>query len=208
MGSRSVRRGVCLFGVFVTVAGCLPSNAWADCSRGTRPSTLLERRFQVETLKAVKAAMPAAPDGWRVVEETEVRPPRLACIGQEREPLPIEYRIRFAELDAKVSEITVRVNARREAVPASTQAVDVSRAALAFRAQEGATGAVRVLFGDWSLGDSDASGPEAGEALAHFMADLPHTQAQSLAVRIDGDRTRVDQLLARLNVSALASLVR
>ena len=208
MGSRSVRRGVCLLGVFVTVAGCRPSNAWADCSRGTRPSTLLERRFQVETLKAVKAAMPAAPDGWRVVEETEVRPPRLACIGQEREPLPIEYRIRFAELDAKVSEITVRVNARREAVPASTQAVDVSRAALAFRLQEGTTGAVRVLFGDWSLGNGDTNDPQAEEALAHFLADVPYTQAQSLAVRIDGDRHRVDQLLARLDVSALASLVR
>jgi hypothetical protein len=188
--------------VLIAVA-CAPARAWADCSRGTRPTTLTERTFQVATLRALKAAMPPAPDGWRVVEETEVKPPRLACIGQERQPLPVEYRIRFAEPDAAVSEITIRVNARREAVPASPEAMEVASAALAFRARDGGANAVRVLFGDWSLG-SDGG----GEALAHFAADLPHTQAQSLAVRIDGERVRVDQLLARLDVGALAALIR
>jgi len=206
MGSRGGRRGVCLCAIALIAVVCAPARAWADCSQGTRPTTLLERTFQVETLRALKAAMPVAPDGWRVVEETEIRPPRLACIGQEREPLPFEYRIRFAKPDSATSEITVRVNARREVMPASPEAMEFAPAALAFRAREGVAGAVQVLFGDWSLGSGD--GPAPGEALAHFTTDVPYTRAQSLAVRIDGDRPRVDQLLARLNVTALASLVR
>lgn len=208
MGSRSLRRDVCLRVMVLIALASGPAPAWADCSRGTRPTTLTERSFQVETLRTLKAAMPPAPPGWRVVEETEVKPPRLACIGQERQPLAVEYRIRFVEPNAAAAEIAVRVNARREDVPASPEAMEVASATLAFRARDGLTNAVRVLFGDWSLDSGDGAGPAAGEALAHFASDLPHTRAQSLALRIDGERGRVDQLLARLDVKALAALVR
>jgi hypothetical protein len=208
MGSASRRHQTFLPAVLAAAVASAPASALADCSRGTRPSTQTERRFQVDTLKAVRAAMPLAPAGWRIIEETEVRPPRLACIGQERQPLPIEYRIRFAEPDAQVSELTVRVNARRQAVPALREAVDSVSGALAFRGRDAAADAVHVLIGDWSLDSGDGDDPAHGEALAHFVADLPHTQAQSLAVRIDGRQGRAELLLAGLNVRALAALVR
>ncbi len=192
--------------VCVALFGSVPP-ARADCSRGTRPPTVAEKNFQLNTLKAIKAAMPAAADGWRVVEETEVRPPRLACIGQERLPLGVEYRVRFAPDGDASSEIAVVVNARHQPLPTPVEPLTLPDMPLSFRAFEGAKVSVLLFAGDWSIGSDDDDGHPEGEATAHFLSDLPYTQAQSVAIRIAGDRGRVDALVARLNLSALGALI-
>ncbi len=220
------RRVFASFVVFVALVGSV-SPARAECSRGTRPPTIAEKNFQFNTLKALKAAMPSAPDGWRVVEETDVRPPRLACIGQERQPLWFEYRVRFAPAagapragapdarpaafpaaEAGDAQISIVVNARRQPFTPPAEALDVSGVTLAFRAASaGAISSVQLLFGDWSIGTDDDSASPGREALAHFVVDVPYTKVQSLAVQIEGDNPRVDALVARLNLAALGALL-
>lgn len=209
MGNRGpvLRRGVSAsLVVFVALVGGVPL-ARADCSRGTRPPTVAEKNFQFDTLKAIKAAMPTAADGWRVVEETDVRPPRLACIGQERLPLGVEYHVRFAPDGDAASEIAVVVNARYQPLPQPVEPMPLPDMPLSFRAFEGAKVSVLLFAGDWSIGSDDGDGHPEGEATAHFLSDLPHTRAQSLAIRIAGDRGRVDALVARLKLSALGALL-
>lgn len=228
MGNRGpvLRRGVSAsLVVFVALFAGVPL-ARAECSRGTRPPTVAEKNFQFDTLKALKAATPAAPDGWRVVEETDVRPPRLACIGQERQPLWLEYRVRFAP-DAAAgpgapdaqpaalptsgnteAQIAIVVNARRQPLNPSADALELADVTLASRASSaGAASSVQLLFGDWSIGTGDDGAEKGREALAHFVVDLPYTKVQSLAVQIDGDTSHVDTFLRHLNLKALGELV-
>ncbi len=80
MGGRGVCAGgsafVCLLALAAPVSG--------QCFHGTRRTTKGERMFYVNTLGALKAAMPAPPPGWRVVEETDVRGPS-AILRRPRE---------------------------------------------------------------------------------------------------------------------------
>lgn len=217
-------RGV---GVVVLVLGLLavPERAAAvGCFKGTRPSTVPEKTFHVETLKVLKAAMPVPPAGWRVVEETEVRPPRIACIGQEREPLALDYRIRFRRAGAAAdergsadgsledaiagdTEIVVEVNPRGTHLGGVPELLAVPGVTFALRRGSVTSSVVYLLLGDWSLESEDGPRSSDSRADAHLVADTPSTKVQALAVRVAGDAAGTDALARRINLGALNALV-
>ncbi len=203
---------------------------WADtCVNGVRQTTAGERAFHLDTLTRLRAAMPPLPPGWRVVDETEIRAPLLACIGQERRPLTLEYVLRLmpagpepaggadgraesgtgAPAPAAV-RITVRVNAADHALGDAPEPFAVPAVTLAFRGgwTEENRARVHLLVGDWWWDPDDPSEP-AGRPRAHASlgADAPHTRVQSLAVELDGARPDVDLMLARLDLPRLAAIV-
>jgi hypothetical protein len=210
--------------VLVILVGGAPA-VRADCSQGVRPATAAEKTFQLNTLKAIKAAVPTAPAGWRIVEETDMRPPRLACIGQEREPLWFEYQIRFARADTggdddtvqraslrqavgeEEAQIAVLVNAGSQALAMPVETLAVPGVSLALRsAPAGALPSVRLLFGDWSLA-VEADTALTRQFVSHFLADVPYTSVQSLAVQLRGDRRRTEAFLQQLDLKALGQLL-
>ncbi|OFW53748.1 MAG: hypothetical protein A2146_06650 [Actinobacteria bacterium RBG_16_67_10] len=189
------------------------------CYKGIRPSTTTERTFHVETLRIVKTAMPQPAVGWRVAEETEVRPPRLMCIGQEQEPLPLEYRIAYRRAggspqgsadgpapaeSATDARIDIDVNPRGMPFSEAVETLTVPGTALALRSGPDSSSTVYLLFGDWSI---EATGSSASLATAHLVSDGPYTKVQALAVRISGDRADADVLAGRIRLDALAALL-
>lgn len=225
-GRRVVMAGAVVWGL----GCCLPRPVSADtCVQGVRPVTAGERAFHVATLEGVRAALPRLPLGWRVVEQTEVRAPRLACIGQERRPLAIEYSLRVIPPTVGALEsagerlgsggevppglparMTVRVNPSDQLLDETAEPFELPHVALAFRQTLRGTdvGSVRLLLGDWWWDPEDPSEPR-GRRRAHadFRTDVPHTRVQALAVELDGQRPQVDVLLAHLDLRALADLV-
>lgn len=224
-----MRRSVTVGVVVWTVVGWPIAVRAADsCIEGLRPATAGEKAFHVQTLARVRAALPVLAAGWRVVDETDVRAPQFACIGQERRPLAFEYSLRAeptADATGSVAgrpsspdaaslgslvRITVKVNPREQPIDERAEPFDAPLAVLAFRAraENTPTGSVRLLFGDWSWDPEDpAEAPGRARAHAYFEPGVPHTRVQALVVEIDGPRVQVDALLARLDLPALASLV-
>lgn len=201
--------------VLIPVSG----RASGGCYKGIRPSTTTERTFHVETLKIVKTAMPQPAAGWRVVEETEVRPPRLMCIGQEQEPLPLAYRIAYRRAGggpqgsadgpppaegATDARIDIDVNPRGLPVSEAVETLNVPGTALALRSGPASSSTVYLLLGDWSI---EATGSSARLATAHLVSDGPYTRVQALAVRVSGDRADADALAGQIRLDALAALL-
>jgi hypothetical protein len=212
------------------VGGLHVSGAADTCLQGVRPATAGEKAFHVQTLARLRAAMPEPPAGWRVLDETEVRAPQFACIGQERRPLALEYVRRLApavleagdsagerggaaamEPPAAAVRILVRVNAAAEPLDDTWEPFETPHATLAFRGGNRETGvsAVRLLLGDWWWDPEDPTAPRGRRrAYAAFATEAPHTRVQVLAVDLDGPSSQVEALLARLDLPALAALVR
>lgn len=204
----------------VTALAPIAGRAGDGCYKGFRPSTTTERTFHVETLKIVQAAMPLPADGWRVVEETEVRPPRLMCIGQEASPLPLAYQIAYRRAGSSTqgtsdgpapgesatdARIDIDVNPRGVPVSETIETMNVPGTALALRSGPASSSTVYLLFGDWSV---EAIGSSTSLATAHLASDRPYTNVQALAVRIRGDREGADALAGRIRLDALSALVR
>jgi hypothetical protein len=184
----------------------MPGVASPGCYKGTRPTTLAERKFQVETLKTVRTAMPVPPAGWRVVEETEVRPQRLACVGEERMPFALAYGIRYRTFDGASSgaeaRIDIDVNSRGLPIDAAAETISVPGASLALAAGTDSASTVYLFLGDWS--DDAGEGPSR-RANAHLLIDTPHTIVQTVAVRIAG--VDAATLARRIKFDTLAALL-
>ena len=212
--------------ILAIVAGLGAAAADADpCYMGVRRTTKAEREFTVQTLNALRDAVPALP-GWRTADETEIREPLTTCIGQERAPMSLDYRVRLVRDEgaapigepeggpsrrlqpesadlAPFAEVRISVNSKSTTVHAAATPVAVEGVPFAFR-----SGCAELLLGDWSVPvpDADAAGPS--EAWAHFDAELPSTRVQTLVVELDGEAGSVEALLRRLDVRALVALVR
>src|SRR5688572_346331 len=100
---------------------------WADCIDGSRDTTAEEKQFYVQTLDAVKAALPAAPAGWTLEDRTRISAPGSVCTGSGKSPLRASYEVRFfskdaiAKLDAVEAEHRKRIAALKQ-LPADKQA--------------------------------------------------------------------------------------
>ena len=100
---------------------------WADCIDGSRDTTAEEKQFYVQTLDAVKAALPAAPAGWTLEDRTRISAPGSVCTGSGKLPLRASYEVRFfskdaiAKLDAVEAEHRKRIAALKQ-LPADKQA--------------------------------------------------------------------------------------
>jgi hypothetical protein len=217
-------RGVCAGGTALVCLLALAAPVSGQCFRGTRRTTRGERVFYVNTLGALKAAMPAPPPGWRIAEETDVREPSAICVGREKEPLSLEFSVRYERVGppppgADVQLASVRdgnapdglrvdvvVNRERQLFDRSVEPVRDLPAPLAFeRAHVGGT-AVDVLLGDWSVYRPDDPADPL-EAMAHFDLELPYTTVQSLSIRVAGPVPSVALLRRNLDVSRLRALV-
>lgn len=201
----------------LTVGSARASGA---CHKGVRPSTTSERTFHVDTLKTIKAAMPPPAAGWEVSEETEVRPPRLMCIGQEEQPLPLEYRIAYrrvgdnpygsadgppASEQAAAARIDIDVNPRGVPVSEAVETLNVPGTSLALRGGPDSAPTLYLLFGDWSVETIESS---TRLATAHLFDDGPYTKVQALAVRVTGDRAGAATLAGQIRLDSLAALLR
>jgi hypothetical protein len=208
----------------------------AQCLQGLRLATKGEREFRVQTLGALESVLPPAPAGWRVAERTEVRAMPKICIGREREPLSLDYTIRYVRTaagpastnddpsDARLVRtatipprpattaaevrLLVIVNARRELLELGAERMPMSETAAAFRTRTPASRAAQLILflGDWTVFTPDDPA-EAVEAMAHFDPGQPHTSVQSLALQLDGPRASIDGLLSALDVKALGELL-
>ena len=220
------RRVVPGAGVLVALLAITPAApAGAQCLEGTRPLITIERTFFSETLEAIKSAIPEPPEGWHVADATEVRVPRGICIGRERQPLSIEFFVRFepfgagdtvprlvpASQDARPARdarILVTVNARQEVFDPHVEQLPVPEVTLAFEDAADTPGrtSLGLLIGDWSLfRPENPSGSL--EAMAHFDLQVRYTRVQSISVRLDGPPAPVTQLMAGLDVGALKELL-
>jgi hypothetical protein len=100
---------------------------WADCIDGSRDTTGDEKQFYVQTLNAVKAALPTAPAGWTLEDRTRISPPGIVCTGSGKLPMRASYEVRFysqnaiARLNAQEKEYRNRIAALRQ-LPADKQA--------------------------------------------------------------------------------------
>ena len=169
----------------------LPAPAMGQCYQGTRRTTRGERRFYVDTLGALKAAMPAPPPGWRIVEETDVRGPRAICVGREKEPLSLEFSVRYERVGPPApgrnvqlasvrdggdgpgtARIEVIVNQERRVFDHPVEPVQDQAAPLAFQRAAAGRTSLDVLLGDWSVFRSDDPADPL-EAMAHFDIGLP-----------------------------------
>ena len=76
----------------IAVAFLCTTPVWADCPDGVYDFTDLDKKFMIDTVAAVRAALPPAPEGWSVRDPltTGVRPgapmpawtpPSSACKG-------------------------------------------------------------------------------------------------------------------------------
>ncbi len=202
-----------------------PAPAVGQCYQGTRNTTKGERRFYVDTLGALKAAMPAPPPGWLIVEETDVRGPRAICVGLEREPLLLAFSVRYEPVGATAPGGDLRLVTARPSANASGSArieVTVNERRLLFddrveRAQEPETAFVfqraapgrtslDLLLGDWSVFQSDDPSDPL-EVMAHFDTDLPYVSVQTLSIRVAGPAQPVGFLRRQLDLAKLRALV-
>ena len=217
MHGRRVVPGACDLVALLAITSAAP--AGAQCLEGTRPLITIERTFFSETLEAIKSAIPEPPEGWHVADATEVRVPRGICIGRERQPLSIEFFVRFEPFGAgdtvprlvpasQDARILVTVNARQEVFDPHVEQLPVPEVTLAFEDAAGTPGrtSLGLLIGDWSLfRPENPSGSL--EATAHFDLQVRYTRVQSISVRLDGPPAPVTQLMAGLDVGALKELL-
>ena len=97
--------------------------AFADCIDGSRETTEAEKQFYVETLNALKAAVPAAPAGWTLEDRNRVSAPGSVCNGSGKLPIRGTYEVRFywqdgiKQLDAKNAEYRKRIAELKQLPP-------------------------------------------------------------------------------------------
>jgi hypothetical protein len=109
--------------ILLTLCAVSAMPVYADCIDGSRDTTEAEKQFYIDTLTAFKAAVPAAPAGWRLEDRNKISPPNSVCSGSGKMPLRATYEVRYywdagiAELDKKNAEFRKR-NCRVEATPA------------------------------------------------------------------------------------------
>jgi len=217
-------RGVCAGGSALVCLLALAAPVSGQCFHGTRRTTKGERTFYVNTLGALKAAMPAPPPGWRIAEESDVRGPSAICVGREKEPLSLEFGVRYERVGPPAPGAGLQLASVRDGDAPGGLRVDVMvnrehqlfdrpvdpardlPAPIAFeRARAGGT-AVDVLLGDWSLYRPDDPADPL-EAMAHFDTGLPYTTVQSLSIRMAGPARSVALLRRDLDVTRLRALV-
>lgn len=87
--------------------------AYADCE--TRPTTQAERDFETSTLTAIKKAMPAAPSGWKIDEESRIKATEHTCRGAHS-PVDFKYTISYLRKEhTAASKQMEEVHEKREA---------------------------------------------------------------------------------------------
>jgi hypothetical protein len=97
---------------------------------GSRDTTDAEKQFYVQTLSAVKAALPQAPAGWTLEDRNRVTPPGMVCSSSGKLPLRNSYEVRFysqnaiAELRRIESDFSKRIAALRQLPPDKQAAFD------------------------------------------------------------------------------------
>jgi hypothetical protein len=225
MEERMGGRGVFAGGSAVVCLLALAAPAPGQCYQGTRQTTKGERQFFVNTLGALKAAMPTLPPGWRIVEETDVQGPRAICVGREKEPLSLEFSVRYERVGPPANgrsvqlasvrsggdapdtlRVEVIVNRERQVFDSRVEAVEALSAPLAFQRADAGRASIDVLLGDWSVFRSDDPADPL-EAMAHFDTGLPYTTVQSLSIRMAGSVQSVALLRGHLDLSKLRALV-
>ena len=96
---------------------------YADCVDGSRDTTEAEKQFYMETMNALKAAVPPAPAGWRLEDRNKFSAPNLVCTGSGKLPLRAMYEVRYywtdgiAELDKKNAEFRKRIAELKQLPP-------------------------------------------------------------------------------------------
>ncbi len=85
------------------ITGMLLLVAWqaAGGEIKKRPPTSEEKDYFITTLRALKAAIPEAPGGWQIDEETGIKPLKRVFVGQEKIPFPVLFSITWIDPFAK-----------------------------------------------------------------------------------------------------------
>jgi hypothetical protein len=103
---------------------------FADCPEGVYKTTEADKKFFSDTVAAVKAALPPAPEGWKMEDRNFVPyvPPSDLCKGSEKEPLITGYTVKYIwvtgekERAQKLNEIDQKIAAiHRTPLPADQQ---------------------------------------------------------------------------------------
>jgi hypothetical protein len=109
------------------VALLCTASAWADCPDGVYNFTDQDKKFMIDTVAAVRSALPPAPDGWSMRDPlmAGVRPgapmpawapPSSACKGANSRPLITGYTVKYVwgagrkDLEQKQNEIRKRIS--------------------------------------------------------------------------------------------------
>ncbi len=56
-----------------------------------RPPTSAEKEFHIQMLCSLRTALPEGPAGWRVDEETPLKPLKRVLVGQEKVPFAVSF---------------------------------------------------------------------------------------------------------------------
>lgn len=140
--------------VHVHVIGCVlaigAATAAADsvCNKGYRDTSAAERATMVRILDAVRPALPAAPQGWVIVNDDPPSVPGSLCMDYERKPWSYGYSRTYRRTD-KNDEIDratraaadlmqadmVKKQPRLDAIMARNQALSKQQVALIEKGQ-------------------------------------------------------------------------
>jgi len=78
---------------------------WADCPVQSRDTTDAEKQFYVETMAAIKAALPPAPAGWKLEDRMVAGAPSSVCgAGPRKTPMPVGYEVRYLSLNSAAKQ--------------------------------------------------------------------------------------------------------
>jgi hypothetical protein len=99
----------------VALALLCTASAWADCAAGVYSFTDADKKFMIDSVAAVRALLPPAPEGWRMQDPLmagvrpgapmpEWKPPTSACSGAEAVPLITGWAVKYF-LDAGSKEL-------------------------------------------------------------------------------------------------------
>ncbi len=73
----------------------LISAAFADGD--SRRASSEEKTWALKVLKAFETALPKGPEGWRMVEKSDLKPPEIVVQGQETFPMKVDYFIKWQD---------------------------------------------------------------------------------------------------------------
>jgi hypothetical protein len=118
MGGAAIIRGSVLF---TAVLGISAAYADGECVRGFRDTTADERQVRTDLIAAIKAALPAAPQGWVIGGYEDVSLAASVCRDAENVPWGQAFSRTFnrtddaAERERQMAEVTAAARAAQAA---------------------------------------------------------------------------------------------
>ena len=75
------------------------SPAAARADGDARPATDAEKNYHQQVMKVFRQALPPGPEGWEVTQQTSEEELNLVSVGNEQQPMRVEYSITWRDIE-------------------------------------------------------------------------------------------------------------